>query len=122
MQPMSVMTFALEGTLAADYTWDFEAAIDLTIHKVFASASNDSSATLKVGTSSTAEAYITEYAIGDSRTPVRKEAITDFDGSVALSQFPHVSDGTRVLLTLDHDGDGGTAAQNVLVQLWWSPG
>jgi hypothetical protein len=122
MQPINCWTFFVVGTLAADYTWDWEVPIDVTLHKVFASASNDSSATLKVGTSATAEAYITEFAIGDSRTPVRKEAITDWNGSVALSQYPHVADGTRILLTLDHDGDGGTASQNVMIQVWWSPG
>lgn len=122
MQPIFPITFFVTGTLSADVTFDFEAPIDFTIHKVFASQSNDGSATLIVGTSADDNGYITSFAIGDSRTPVRKEAITDFDGALASSQFPHVADGTRVLLTLDHDGASGTSAANVLIQLWCSPG
>lgn len=122
MQPMFVMIFEAIGAQAADIVWDFEAPFDFTIHKVFAAASNDSSATLIVGTSADTNGYITSYAIGDSYTPVRKESLSDFNGALVSSQYPHVSDGTRVTLTLDHDGDSGTSASNVLIMLVCSPG
>lgn len=122
MQPQMIIPFYIPGAMSADLTISFEAWCDMTLHKVFALQSNDGSATLAVGITGTAEAYITAFAMGDSNVPARKEAITDFDGTVALSQYPHISDGTVVLLTIDHDGSSGTSGSNVTIVLVCSPG
>ncbi|MBN2231707.1 MAG: hypothetical protein JW781_02655 [Deltaproteobacteria bacterium] len=107
-----VIPLNIPGTLAADVTFRWTVPFDLTIKHVSAVASNDSDATLKVGNSSDDDAYLAACVIGDSAVPVEK-ARADFVGS----QYPHLSDGTVLLLTLDHDGSGGTAAQNVSIVL-----
>ena len=105
------------GTLAANITPRFTTPIDFTILHVSAVASNNSDATLKVGNSSDDDAYLVATAIGDSGTPVE----FDRDDFVGM-QYPRVTDGTVVVLTLDFDGAAGTAAQNVTLVLTCAEG
>ena len=56
------------------------------------------------------DAYMAATAIGDSGTPGNLDRDDFIDG-----QYPHIPAGTNVLITLDHDGASGTAAQNVQI-------
>lgn len=115
-------SYHIPGTLSADIAIKFTAPFDCQLVHVSAVASNDSDATLIVGTSADDNGYIAAFAIGDSGTPVEKEAITDFDGALAGSQYPHITDGTIVTADLDYDGATGTAAQNVTIVLTFTEG
>jgi len=116
------VAFHIPGTLAANLDIKWVAPFDCQLIHVGAVASNASSATLEVGDSTDANGYITAFDIGDSGVPVEKELITDFDGALADSQFPHITDGTIIALALDFDGAGGTAAQNVTIVLTFTEG
>jgi len=105
--------FHVPGTLAANVVIKWTAPFDCQLVHVQAVGSNANDATLKAGTSADDDGYITAFAIGDSGTPVEKEALTDFDGALADSQYPHITDGTIIVLTLDYDGAAGTAAADV---------
>lgn len=115
-------SYHIPGTLAANVAIKFIAPFDCQLVHVSAVASNDSDATLIIGTSADDNGYVTAGVIGDSGTPVEKEALTDFAGALAGSQFPHITDGTIVTLDLDYDGASGTAAQNVTIVLTFTEG
>jgi hypothetical protein len=102
--------YHIPGTLAADINIRFTAPSDCKILHVSAVASNDSDATLKIGTSSDDDEFLTASTIGDSNTPEEFE-LADF----VDDEFPRIEDGDVVIFTLDHDGAGGTAAQNVTI-------
>jgi hypothetical protein len=109
--------FHFPGTLAANITPKFKTPIDYTILHVSAVASNNSDATLKIGTSSDDDIFLAEAAIGDSGTPVE----FDRDNFIG-TQFPRVAKGDIVVITLDFDGASGTAAQNVTIVLTCAEG
>ena len=114
--------YHIPGTLSANITIRFTAPFDCQLVHVSAVASNDSDATLIVGSSADTDGYIASAAIGDSGTPKEFEGIADFDGALAGSQYPHIADGTVVVATLDYDGSSGTAAQNVTLVFTFTEG
>ncbi len=112
-----MVPYYIPGTLAANHVLEFVAPFDCQLIHAQAHQSNDGSATLKIGTSSDDDAYLAESAIGDSNVP----AEWDRDNFVG-TQFPHITDGTVVVLTLDYDGAAGTAAQNAQILLTLTQG
>jgi hypothetical protein len=102
--------FHVPGTLSADLNIRFKAPTDCQLVHVSAVGSNGYAAGLEVGDATDADGYLTKYSIGVSNTPVEKEAISDFSGALAGSQYPRISDGDVVALTLDYDYNGGGAA------------
>jgi hypothetical protein len=114
--------FHIAGTTAANANIRWTAPCDCTLIHVSAVGSNDGDATLIVGDSTDTNGYLTAFAIGDSNTPVEKEAVSDFSGDLAGSQYPRISDGDVLVLTLDYDGDGGTAADDVTIVLTFAEG
>ena len=114
--------FHVPGTLAANLSIRWTAPFDCQLVHVSAVGSNANDATLAIGTSADTDGFVTAYAIGDSGTPAEKEALTDFDGALAGSQFPHISDGGILVLTLDYDGAAGTAADDVTIVLTFTEG
>ena len=77
---------------------------------VSACSSNTSGPQIQVGTSADPNGYITAFTGGVSGVPVEKEAITDFDGALAASQFPDIADGAVINVVVDHDYNGGGSA------------
>lgn len=118
MQGSKIMqTFHIPGTLTANIVPRFTAGCDLTLVHVSAVASNDSDATLSLGTSTDDDAFLTASTIGDSGTP------REFDRDDFVdAQFPHIIDGSLVVVTLDFDGSAGTAAANVTLVLTFVEG
>ncbi len=81
-------------------------------------ASNNSDATLKIGTSSDDDEFLAATAIGDSghargirARRLRRRAVP-----------ARLEDGDLVVITLDFDGAAGTAAQNVTLVLTFAEG
>ena len=109
------VTIHLHGTLAANATGYFQLPGPMTLVEIMAVASNDSDATLVVGTSADADGIMTAAVIGDSGTPAIKGP-AQFDGALADAVNPlHLADNAIVVWTLDFDGASGTAAQNVTI-------
>ena len=111
------VSFHIPGTLSANITPVWTAPFDCQLIHVSATATNNSDATLKIGTTSDDDAYLTAAAIGDSSVPVEFTR-TSFVGA----QSPHIAKGAVLLLTLDFDGSSGTAAQNVTLILTFTEG
>lgn len=118
------LTYHLHGTLAANATIRWQAPANCHIEHAQAVASNDSDATIKIGTSADDDGFLTATTIGDSGTPAEYE-LADFDGALLTEpgkDYPQLSDGDVLLITLDFDGAGGTAAQNVSIAIRLSEG
>jgi len=104
------ITIYIPGTLAADHVLEIAADRDWKITHVSAVASNDSDATLKLGNDATADAYMLETTIGDSNVPKELDR-DDFVGD----QYPTHAKGDVFVVTLDYNGDAGTAAADVVI-------
>jgi anti-sigma-K factor RskA len=117
MQRKFTQAFHIPGTLGADIAIVFTAPSDCQLVHCSAVASNNSDATLKLGTTSDDDAYLAAGVIGDSNAPVEKER-ADFIGA----QFPRISDGDIVKVSLDHDGGSGTAAADATIVLTFVEG
>jgi len=110
-------SYHIPGTLSANVTIKFTVPFDCQLVHVSVVASNDSDATLKLGTSASDAAYLAACTIGDSGTPVEK-SLANFVGA----QYPHIEDGTIFVATLDYDGASGTAAANVTLVFTFTEG
>jgi hypothetical protein len=100
------------GALSANLSIVFQMPFAARILEVSAVGSNANDATLAVGAGSDGTtATIAAFAIGDSGTPVVKGvadfATTNPQGKLANNDF--------LALTVDYDGAGGTAAQNLSI-------
>ena len=107
---MEKLCFYLPGSLSANHVMEIAADRNWKITHVSAVASNDSDATLSLGNDASAVAYMAATAIGDSNVPEEFD-IDDFVGD----QFPTHEKGDVFVITIDYDGDGGTAAQNLVL-------
>jgi hypothetical protein len=95
----------IAGTLAGNHTPIIELPFPFRVESIKAWASNDSDATLAAATPTAT--VVTATTIGDSGDPK-----TISPDSVAVSQ---VAKDTALTLTLDYDGAGGTAADDVQI-------
>ena len=117
MQRKFQQAFHIPGTLGADLNIRSTVPSNCTLVHVSAVASNDSDALITIGTSADTDGFLASCVIGDSATPVEKE-VGDFDGALLTlgasdDEVPRLSDGDILVITLDHDGDGGTASADV---------
>jgi hypothetical protein len=117
-------SYHVPGTLTAGLTITFTAPFDCTLLHVSACASNDSDATIIIGDSADDNEYLTSSVIGDSGTPAEYDYddFVDTSGNTHARYYPRIVDGTVVIITLDHDGDGGTAADDVTIVLTFAEG
>lgn len=113
--------YHITGALAANVSIVFTAPFDMSLIHVSAVASNDSDATMIIGTSGDGNGYLESTTIGDSATP-KTFNWDDFDGALAGGQAPHIAKGTVVIITIDYDGAGGTAAENLTLVLTFTEG
>lgn len=117
MQRTFQQTIHVSGTLGANVVHTCTVPFPMQLVEVSACASNDSDATIIIGTSSDTDAYLESAVIGDSGTPVVFTR-TNFVGS----QYPHIPDNTVVVVTVDYDGASGTAANDLSVVLTFTEG
>ena len=119
-----VMACHVPGSLAANDALRYSVPSDCTLVHVSAVASNDSDATLALGTSADTDGFLTACVIGDSGTPVEK-AVANFDGALlsdAGNEHPRLSDGDVFVATVDYDGASGTAADDLTLVLTFQEG
>ena len=109
-------SYHLPGTLTANLDIRFTAHTNMSLVHVSAVASNDSDATLKIGTSADDDEFLLETTIGDSGTP------SEFDWGDFIDQYPRIEDGDIVVITVDYDGSTGTAAADLTVVLTFTEG
>ena len=116
--------FHISGTLSANVSIKYTAPCDCTLLHVSAVASNDSDATLTIGDSADADEYLKSTTIGDSGTPSEFDGdnFVDTSGNTHTLYYPRIADGTVVVITLDYDGDGGTAADDFTIVLTFAEG
>ena len=105
MERTIVLHYLYDGTLAANKTHAYEFPFPTRLEAIKAWASNDSDATLAVADPS--DTMVTATTIGDSGDP---KTINPDSAEVAQTDAD-----TKVTLTLDFDGAGGTAAQNAQI-------
>lgn len=110
-------TIHVSGTLAANVVPALTIPFDCQLEHISAVASNASDATLKIGTTSDDDAYLTASNVGDSNVPAEFTR-ANFVGT----EYPHLSDGTVLLVTVDYDGASGTAAADLTVVLTFCEG
>lgn len=125
MQQKFTVAFHVAGTLTADLNIRFTAPSDCQLVHIAAVCSDANAAGLEVGSSADTDGYIQKFSIGTSNTPVEKEALTDFDGALANSQFPRISNGDIVVLVLDfnyNNGGAGAASDDVTIVLTFAEG
>jgi hypothetical protein len=95
----------IPGTTAANHVFIQEFPYPSTLLAVKACASNDSDAKLGVGGGAT----VTSAVIGDSADPA----------TLTPTSIAQAAADTAYTFTLDYDGAGGTAAQNVSIQAFY---
>lgn len=98
------LTKTIDGTTTANVVWQWEFADPVRLLWVKASASNDSDATLLVEDEN-ANTVVTAAAIGDTFSAAELTPASNAVGMISADVY--------VKFTLDYDGAGGTAAQNV---------
>lgn len=107
---MEKMTFYVPGALSANSVMEIVADRNWKITHVSAVGSNAHDATLALGNDASATAYMTASDIGDSDVPAEFDR-DDFVGD----QYPTHAKGDVFVITIDYDGDGGTAIQNMVL-------
>ena len=117
MDRMFQQSYYVPGTLSANLGINFTTPCDCQLVHASAVGSNANDGLLKIGKSSDDDAYLASAPIGDSGTPVE----FDRDNFVG-EQFPHIARGAVVVITLDYDGAGGTAAANFTLVLTFTEG
>ena len=97
------------SSLAANYTWYWTLPTGMTLWHVSAVGSNAHDATIMIGDSGDTDQAVAATAIGDSGTPAEIE----FSGFTS----PHFDDGDVFTVTVDFDGAGGTAIDDLQIVL-----
>ena len=124
MQKIFQQSYHIPGTLSANLDIRVKMPIPCSLVHSSAVASNDSDATLKLGTSVDDDGFLVACVIGDSQVPVEKKR-ADFDGALlteAGKENPRLAAGDIFVATLDYDGAAGTAAQNVTLVFTFKEG
>jgi hypothetical protein len=96
-------TWHIQGTLAANHTISYKMPFDAQLVHVSLNNTTANAGTLKIGTSSDDDCYLLAENFGVSGTPTEVSTPAGFDGVTAGGAYPHIPDGTTVLLTItDH--------------------
>jgi len=125
MQRKFQTAFHVPGELSANLDIKWQAPSDCTLVHVSAVQSDADACGIEVGDSTDADGYISKFSCGVSGTPVEKEALTDFDGALADSQYPDIDDGDIIAIAVDYDyngGEGSGAASDVTIVLTFVEG
>ena len=113
-----VMTIVIPGTLAAPVDFKTTIPSPCTIQHLSMVQSNSGNGRIKVGNSDDDNAYLEYTEAGQSGTPVELTALSDWIGSVR----PHLSKDEIFTVYVDHDGDGGTAADDLTIVITFTEG
>lgn len=111
-------TIVIPGTLAAPVQYVATVPSPCTIQHISMVQSNAGNARVKIGNSDNDDAYLEYTNLGVSGTPVELSALADWIGSAR----PHLSKAEILQIYIDHDGDGGTAADDVTMIITFTEG
>ncbi|MGH2538227.1 MAG: hypothetical protein ACRDHL_12590 [Candidatus Promineifilaceae bacterium] len=109
----NLLSIHIPGTLAANVNWRWQAPFDCRLAHVSAVGSNANDASLSLGVSSDPDSILTASAVGDSDVPA-EYGRADWAGT---NPSGRLNQGDILVATVDFDGAGGTAAQNLTVVL-----
>ena len=98
MQRVFSTPFAVMGTLAANWAIEFVCPFDMQLVHVSVSTSNTNNGTIKIGSSSDDDAYLTVQDLPDDDQDEYERTV--FVGE----QLPLISTGSVVVVTVDFDG------------------
>ena len=112
-------TYVIPGTLAANHTFLATMPFDAQLVHVSLVNTTANAGTLKIGKSTDDDAYLLAENFGVSSTPVEVSTRAGFDGADAAGEFPHIPDGTILLLTVT---DHASHMANVTVVLTFTEG
>lgn len=101
------------GALSADLEITLSVPVDCRIHRISAVASNDSDAEITLGIDAQNDDILSGETIGDSGTPV----VFDVDDWGADNPLAQLSKGDVLVIAVDFDGDNGTAAQDLTLDI-----
>ena len=117
-------SFHIPGALTANLNIRFAVSAPCSLTHVSAVGSNANDATMSMGTSSDVDGFLSPLAIGDSDVPEEVDRAS-FDGALLAEpgkENPRLADGDIFVCTIDYDGAGGTAAQNVTLVFEFTEG
>jgi hypothetical protein len=127
MQRKFSHAFHITGELSANAVITFTVPSDCQLVHVSACQSDADAAGITVGDSSDADEYLTVQSVGVSGTPTEFDGddFVDSSGDSHTRYYPHIVDGTVVVVTIDYDynaGAGSGAASDVTVVLTFVEG
>jgi len=111
-------TIVVPGTLTAPIQYTATIPSACTIQHVSMCQSNAGAGRVKMGKSTDDDIFLTYTTMGVSGTPVELAVATDFRNDT----LPHLVAGDILKLYCDHDGAGGTAADDVTIVITFSEG
>jgi len=118
------ISFHVAGSLGANLNIRWTVPSDCTLRAVSAVGSNDGDGTVDVGTSADTNGFISAMLVGDSGTPTEYD-LDNFNGALVTDQgkeYPHITDGTIMVVIVDFDGAEGTATDDLTIVLTFSEG
>lgn len=96
------ITIFVPGALSADKHVYFKAPRDLQLIHVYARCTTQA-ATLLIGTTSDADAYLYDNATADTGAAIAVDTDYEFDRDDFVGdQFPHIADGTVIDVLIGH--------------------
>jgi len=112
MQRKFTMSFHVAGTLAADLNIRFTVPSPCQLVHVSAVASDANAFGINIGDSADTDEYLTKQSSGVSNTPAEFDGddFVDADGVAHTLYYPHIADGTVVVIEVDFNYNGGGSA------------
>ena len=123
MQRKFVMAFHTPGT-GVDQNIRFTIPSDCQLVHASAVSSAAQNGTFILGDSDDTNEYLTASAIGDSAVPNEFDGddFVDADGNSHNRYYPHISDGTVFVITVDTDGGVSGTADDLTIVLTFVEG
>ena len=127
MQRKFQLAFHVTGQMAANATITWTVPSDCQLVHVSACQSDADQAGLIVGIAADTDEYLTTQDVGASGVPAEFDGddFVDADGNAHTRYYPHIADGTVMVVTIDFDYKGGAgsgAASDVTVVLTFVEG
>lgn len=113
-----LLPIIVPGTLTADVSFEFIAPFDMQLVKVSANCDADLTFILDIGTTSDTDAYLDAKTVTGHATTSTEYDRDDF----VDTQYPHITDGTHVVATIDYDGGAGDDSANISLLLVFTEG
>lgn len=123
MQRKFVMAFYVPGT-GVDWAARFTVPSDCQLVHASAVSSASQNGTFTLGDSADVDEYLTSSNIGDSGTPNEFDGddFVDADGNSHNRYYPHITDGTIFVITVDTDGGASGTADDTCIVLTFVEG